>query len=143
MQWEALPSNDDDAWQCGGWRIAAPPRWCCRPARDSYRQSLNPGGVVADLMVAARRQMRMLEPVEHAPAGERRAALTPGEKLPGKDRQYRVIAQLIVVDPVLIAERKTEHPLRYRRRDAVLDPGPGQGRRQKHAANRSTRPIAR
>ena len=63
----------------------------------------------------------MLEPVQRALAGERRAVLAPGLELAGERRQHRVVAQLIVVDQVLVAERDAEHPLRHHRLDRVLD----------------------
>ena len=74
-----------------------------------------------DLVVAARRQRRVLEPVQRALAGERGAVFALGLELAGERRQHRVVAQLIVVDQVLVAERDAEHPLRHHRRDRVLD----------------------
>jgi hypothetical protein len=84
-------------------------------------QALDRRRVVADLVVTARSRRRVLEPVERALAGERGTALTSGGELAGKGRQHRIVAQLIVIDQVLIAECDAEHPLRDHRRDAVLD----------------------
>ena len=42
-------------------------------------------------------------------------------ELAGERRQHRVVAQLVVVDQVLVAERDAEHPLRHHRLDRVLD----------------------
>jgi hypothetical protein len=63
----------------------------------------------------------MLEPVERALAGERGAILAPNRELAGEGREHRVVAQLIVVDQVLVAERDAEHALCHHRLDRVLD----------------------
>jgi hypothetical protein len=84
-------------------------------------QALNRFGIVVDLMVARDAEGRVLEPVERAFAGQRSAVLAPGGELASERRQHRVMAQLIVVDEVLIAERDAEDALRHHRPDAVLD----------------------
>jgi hypothetical protein len=108
-------------------------------------QALDRRGVVADLMVAARRQRCMLEPVQGALAGERRAILAPGGELAGQGRQHRIVAQLIVVDQILIPERDAEHALRHHRRDAVLDLGLGAtvDETRRKAPDQADRPIGR
>jgi hypothetical protein len=63
----------------------------------------------------------VLEPVEGALAGERRAILTAGGELAGQRRQHRIVPQLIVIHQVLIAERDAKHPLRHHRFDRMLD----------------------
>ena len=78
-----------------------------------------------DLVVTARHQRRMLEPVQRALAGERGAVLALGRELAGKCRKHRVVAQVIVVDQVLVTQRDAEHPLRHHGRDGVLDLGLG------------------
>jgi hypothetical protein len=85
-------------------------------------QALDRLGIVADLVVARGLGRRVLEPVQGALAGQRRAVLAPGGELASKRREHRVVAQLIVVDQVLVAERDAEHALGHHRRDAVLDP---------------------
>jgi hypothetical protein len=77
--------------------------------------------VVADLVVTARHQRRVLEPVQGALAGERRAILAPGGELAGKGREHRVVPELVMVDQVLVPERDAEHALRHHRLDRVLD----------------------
>jgi hypothetical protein len=84
-------------------------------------QALDRRRVVADLVISARFRRHVLEAVERALAGERRAILTPCGELAGQRRQHRVVPQLIVIDQVLIAQRDTEHPLRHHRLDRVLD----------------------
>jgi hypothetical protein len=84
-------------------------------------QAFDRRAVVADLVVARRLGGRVLETVQGALAGERRAVRAPGGELAGERRQNRIVAQLIVVVQILIAERDAEHPLRRHRLDAVLD----------------------
>jgi hypothetical protein len=88
---------------------------------DVHKQPLDRGAVVADLMVARGSGRRVLEPVQRALAGERGAALAPGHELAGKRREHGIVAQLVVVDEIPVAERDPEHPLRDHGRDAVLD----------------------
>jgi hypothetical protein len=95
-----------------------------RPVRleeEVDEEALDGGTVVADPVVARGSDRRMLEPVQRALAGQRRAVLAPGDELAGKGRQHRVMAQLIVVDQVLVAERNAEHALRHHGLDTVLD----------------------
>jgi hypothetical protein len=47
--------------------------------------------------------------------------LALGRELAGQRREHRIVAQVIVVDQVLVAERNAEHPLRHHRPDRVLD----------------------
>jgi hypothetical protein len=47
--------------------------------------------------------------------------MTAGGELAGKRRQHRIVAQVIVVDQVLVAKRNAEHALRHHRLDRVLD----------------------
>jgi hypothetical protein len=84
-------------------------------------QAFDRGRVVADLVVARGLGRGMLEPVERALAGERRAPLAPGRELAGEGRQHRIVAQLIVIDQILISQGNAEHPLRQHGPDAVLD----------------------
>ena len=74
-----------------------------------------------DLVVAARQQGRVLEPVQRALAGERGAVLALGLEPAGEDREHRVVAQMIVIDQVLVPKRDAKHALRHHRRDRVLD----------------------
>jgi hypothetical protein len=87
----------------------------------------------------------MLQPVQRAFAGERRAALTPGDELAGEGREHRIVAQLVVVDQILIAERDAEHPLRHHRRDAVLDLrlGAAISKASRESGNQADRPVGR
>jgi hypothetical protein len=55
-------------------------------------------------------------------AGQGRAATAPGRELAGEDRQRRIVAKLVVVDHVLVAEGDAEHKLAEHGGDLVLDP---------------------
>jgi hypothetical protein len=108
-------------------------------------QSLDRRRIVADLVIAARSRRRMLKPVQCALAGERRTALTPGEELAGEGRQHGVVAQLIVIDQIFVAERDAENPLRHHGRDAVLDLrlGTAIGKTGRKPLDQPERPIGR
>ena len=90
-------------------------------------QPVDRGTIVADLVIAAGRarlafRWRMLEPVERALAGERGAALVAHRQLAHHRGEKRIVAQLVVVVDIGIAERLAEDPLTDQRDDAVLDP---------------------
>ena len=63
----------------------------------------------------------MLEPVQRALAGQRSTVLPLSLELAGERRQHRVMAQLIVIDQVLVAKGNAEHPLRHHGLNRVLD----------------------
>jgi len=95
-----------------------------RPVRfekEFDEQPLDGRPIVADPVIARGCPRRMLKWVQGALAGERGAVLALGPKLADERRQHRIVAQLIMVDQVLIAERDPEHPLRHHGRDAVLN----------------------
>ena len=77
--------------------------------------------IVADLVVARRRKLAQLQPVERRLAGHRRAIRTPRLELARQHRHHRIVAQLVVVVEILVAERDPEHPLTDQRHDLVLD----------------------
>jgi len=87
----------------------------------------------------------MLEPIERALAGERRAVLASGLELAGEHRQHRVAAQLVVVDQILIPHRKAKDPLPNHGPDAVLDLGLGATIDEANGEppDRADRPIGR
>ena len=85
------------------------------------QQGLDRRRVAADLMVAARLEPAQFEPVQRRLARHRRTVLAPGFQLAGKDRHHRIMAKLIVIDQVLIAERQPKHALADQRLDLVRD----------------------
>jgi len=64
----------------------------------------------------------MLEPVERALACERGAAFVAHRELAHHRGEKRIVAQLVVVVDIGIAERLAEDPLADQRDDTVLDP---------------------
>ncbi len=89
------------------------------------QQALDRGPVMADPVVTRRHHGGMLEPVQGTLAGQRGAVLASRLELAGQRHEHWVVAQLIVVDQILVPQRDAEHPLRHHGRDAVLDQGRG------------------
>ena len=118
---------------------------CVRLEEEVDEQPLDRRAVVADLVVARGLGRRMLEPVQRALAGQRRAVLAPGGELAGEGREHRVVPQLVVVDQILIAERDAEHPLRHHRLERVLDLrlGAAVGKAGREPTHQADRPIGR
>ena len=88
-----------------------------------HKQRLDRRAIVANPVIAAGlTRRRVLQPVQRALAGEGRAAGTPGLQLTRQEGQHRVMAQLVVVDQILMAEGDAEHPLADQGRHRVLDP---------------------
>jgi hypothetical protein len=73
-----------------------------------------------DLAVAARHQGRVLEAVERALSGERRAGFAVRLELADQGRQHRVVAQLVVVDKILLSQRDPADALHEQGLDGVL-----------------------
>jgi hypothetical protein len=96
-------------------------RCLVRLEKEIDEQALDRRRGVPDLVVAARSRRRVLQPVQGAFAGQRGAVFAPGRELAGERCKHRVVAQLIVVDKVLVAERDAEHALRDHGGHAVLD----------------------
>ena len=89
------------------------------------RQPLDHRRIVAHLVIAGRQRPAALQPVQRRLARHRSAILSRrASSLPGEDRHHRVMAQVIVIVEVLIAERQSEHPLADQRLDLVLDQVP-------------------
>ncbi len=84
-------------------------------------QSLNRRRVVADLVVARGDGARQLEPVQRRLSRNRRAVAAPSFELARKHRHQRVVAKLVVIVQVFVAERDAEHALPDERGDRVLD----------------------
>ena len=106
-------------------------------------QRLDRRRVMADLVIARRLGSAQLQPVQRPLAGHRRAVRAPRRELAGQHRHHRVMAQLVMVVEVLVAERDAEHALADQRRHRVLDqlrPATDRGSRRQSAR---PDPIAR
>ncbi len=71
---------------------------------------------VVDLVVAVRHPRAALHPVQHALASQRRTHIC----LAHHRRQQRIVAQLIVIIEILVAQRQPEDPLRQHVRQPML-----------------------
>ena len=89
--------------------------------KEVDEQGLDRRPVIADLVIAGRLRPAQLQPVERRFAGQRRAIRTLGFQLAAQHRHHRVMAQLVVVDQILIAQREPEHALADQARHRVLD----------------------
>jgi hypothetical protein len=86
-------------------------------------QGLNGGAIGGNAGIAGGLVAAEFEPVQRAFAGQRRPVLARGRELAGQRRQHRVVAQLVMVDQVLIAERNADHPLHHQCLHFMLDKG--------------------
>ena len=77
--------------------------------------------IVADLVVARRRKLAQLQPVQCRLAGNRCAILAPRREFARQYRHHRIVPQLVVVVEILVAERDSERPLTDQGRDLMLD----------------------
>ena len=76
--------------------------------------------VVVDLVIAVvRSHRRVLQAVERALAGERRAVRALRLEPVGEQREHRVVAQFVVVVDVLVAQGDADDPLPDQRRQGV------------------------
>ena len=85
------------------------------------QEPLDGNRIVTDLVIARRLQPAQFQPVQRRLAGNRRAVLASCCQLARQHRHHRVVAQLVVVIEVLIAERDPKHPLRQQGYDLMLD----------------------
>ncbi len=108
----------------GGVEIEDDPlRWLLVSLQEEFdEQPLDRPGLVPDLVIAVERRGRcMLEPVQRALAGQRRAVGAVRLELADQGRQHRIVAQLVVVDEVLVAQREAADALHQQGLDGVLD----------------------
>ena len=63
------------------------------------------------------------KPVQCAFAGQRGAVLARGRQLARQGRQHRVVAELVMVVEVFVAEREADNPLHHQRLDRMLGVG--------------------
>jgi hypothetical protein len=76
---------------------------------------------MTDLVVAGRLESAQLQPIECRLAGDRRTLLASRLQLARQHRHHRIVAQLLVVVEILIAQRDPEHPLSHKGHDLMLD----------------------
>ena len=71
-------------------------------------------------MIAGRLGAAQFQPIERRFAGQRRTIRPRCRQLAAQHRHHRVVAQLVVVDQILVAQRKPKHPLTHHARHRVL-----------------------
>ncbi len=94
---------------------------CVRLEEEVDEQRLDRRSVVADLLVAGGDLAREFQPVQRRLAGNRRAILALGLQLARQHRHQRIVAKLVMVVQVLIAERDAVHALPDQRGDGMLN----------------------
>ena len=77
--------------------------------------------IVADLVIARRFELAQLQPVERRFPGHRGTFLAPRRELARQHRHHRIVAQLIMIVEILVAQRDRIHPLADQRPHRVLD----------------------
>ncbi len=82
-------------------------------------QRLNRAGVVADAAIAMRALGRVLQTVQRRFAGQRRTVPTTPLKPAKRHTQRRIVAQLVVIQQVLVAQRNGKHALAHQGRNIV------------------------
>ena len=110
-----------------------------------HEQRLDRRAVVGDPAVAVGPGGAMLEPVERALSRERRAPAVPRLQPAKHHPEHRVVAQPVVVEQVLVAERNAEHPLPDQRRHLVDHPlrRPAVDEAGREALDEPDRPVGR
>ena len=112
---------------------------------EVHEQRLDRRAVVADPVVAVGCRGAVLETVQRALAGKRRAAPVPRLEPAERHPEHRIVAQPVVVDQVLVAERDAEHPLPDQCRHLVHHPvrRPAVREAGREALDQPDRPVGR
>ncbi len=111
----------------GGVEIQGDLRWRRRVGVEKQvdKQPLDRRRVIADLVVAGRLRPAQFQPIQRRFAGQWRTIRAPGFELAAEHRHDWVVAQLVVVDQVLVAQRNPEQPLTDQGRHLVDHQGGG------------------
>jgi hypothetical protein len=97
-------------------------RWCRMDVEKQIdKQPLDRCGVIADLVIAGRLFPAQFQPVERRFAGQRCAIRPFCRQLAAQHRHHRIMAQLVVVDQILVAQRDPENTLSDQARHRVFD----------------------
>ena len=85
------------------------------------KQGFDGRRIIADLVVTGRLLAAQFQPVERRFASQRSTIRAMGFQLAAQHRHHRVVAQLIVVDQILVAQCDPEHALPDQTRHRVFD----------------------
>ena len=107
----------------GGVEIEGDLRWRRRMGVEKQldKQPLDRRRGIADLVIAGRLGPAQFQPIERRFAGQRRAIGAPRCELAAQYRHDRVVAQLVVVDQILVTQRNPKHPLTHQARHRVFN----------------------
>jgi hypothetical protein len=83
------------------------------------KQPLDRRCVIADLVIAGRLRPAQFQPIERRFPSQWRTISASGCKLATQHGHDRVVAQLVVVDQVLVTQCNPEHPLTHQTRHLV------------------------
>jgi len=99
--------------------------------------------IMRDPAVAVDHGRAMLQPVQRAPSGQRPATTVPCRQSTERHAQDRIVPPSIVIDQVVVAERKPEQPLAEQGRKVTHDPvaGAAVGRPCSEPLDQPDRPI--
>ena len=89
--------------------------------KEIDKQPFDLGRVVADLVIARRFGPAQFQPVQRALAGQRRTIRAPRFELASQHRHHRVVAQFVMIDQILVAQRDAKYALPDQGRNRVLD----------------------
>ena len=92
-----------------------------RRKKQVDKQALDRRRVIADLVITGRLLPAQFQPVERRFASQWGTVRAPRFKLAAEHRHHRVVAQLLVVDQVLVTQRNPEHPLPDQTRHRMFD----------------------
>ena len=90
-----------------------------RVEEQVHEQRLDRGAVVADPVIARRLRPAQFQAVERALSREWGTVGMAGRELAREHGHHRVVAELVVVGQVLVAERDAEHALHQQYLDRV------------------------
>jgi hypothetical protein len=121
------------------WRISV------RREKQIDKQRLDLCRIPGNPVVAGLFRSAQLQPVERRFAGQRRAIPAPRRQLAGQYRQRRIVAQLVVIDQILITQRNAEYALPDQRPHLVLDQRrrAAIGKTRREPLDQADRPIRR
>jgi hypothetical protein len=131
----------------GGIEIENDLRWrvLVRFHEQIDKQGFDLGPIPGDPVVALQLRSAQLQPVERRFAGQRRTIIAAGRQFARQHRHRRVVAQLVVVIQIFVAQRNPEHALSDQRPDLMLDQlhCPAIGETLGKPLDQSNRPVRR
>jgi len=89
---------------------------------DIDEQALDGGALVPNLVITGGRPFRrVFQSVQRALTRDRGTVFAPRLQLPRQNRHHRVMAQLVMVEQILVAKGNAEHPLTHQGPDFMFN----------------------